>query len=174
MEYDSDEDTEDGTWEHKARLAEMAKTQADAEKQTAVMEEGRGHHIGDFLPPEELKKFMNKYKALRNSSAAVEESAFQENKLAGDNKGFKLLQKMGWSEGQGLGASAQGIVNPIGKSGSGGDRVGLGANAGEADEDDDEFDTYRSTVNSGHPHQGHPEPPQLRAHAEAERVGAQL
>ena len=42
----------------------MAKTQADAEKQTAVMEEGRGHHIGDFLPPEELKKFMNKYKVL--------------------------------------------------------------------------------------------------------------
>ena len=53
--------------------------------------------------------------ALRNSSAAVEESAFQENKLANDNKGFKLLQKMGWNEGQGLGASAQGIVNPIGK-----------------------------------------------------------
>ena len=42
----------------------MAKTQADAKKQTAVMEEGRGHHIGDFLPPEELKKFMNKYKVL--------------------------------------------------------------------------------------------------------------
>merc|ERR1739838_58726 len=62
LEYDSDEDTEEGTWEHKARLAEMAKTHADAEKQTAIMEEGRGHHIGDFLPPEELKKFMNKYK----------------------------------------------------------------------------------------------------------------
>ena len=45
----------------------------------------------------------------------MEESAFQENKLANDNKGFKLLQKMGWNEGQGLGASAQGIVNPIGK-----------------------------------------------------------
>ena len=42
----------------------MAKTHADAEKQTAIMEEGRGHHIGDFLPPEELKKFMNKYKVL--------------------------------------------------------------------------------------------------------------
>ena len=40
----------------------MAKTQSEAEKQTAVMDEGRGHHIGDFLPPEELNKFMNKYK----------------------------------------------------------------------------------------------------------------
>ena len=45
-----------------ARLAEMAKTHAEAEKQTAVLEDGRGHHIGDFLPPEELNKFMNKYK----------------------------------------------------------------------------------------------------------------
>ena len=53
---------------------------------------------------------------LRNSSAALEtENAFQENKLNTENKGFKLLQKMGWSEGQGLGASSQGIVNPIGK-----------------------------------------------------------
>ena len=43
------------------RLAEMAKTQADAEKQTAAVNEGK-HHIGDFLPPEELNKFMNKYK----------------------------------------------------------------------------------------------------------------
>ena len=39
----------------------MAKTKADAEKQTAAMEGGK-HHIGDFLPPEELNKFMNKYK----------------------------------------------------------------------------------------------------------------
>ena len=41
----------------------MAKTQANAEKQTAAIEGGK-HHIGDFLPPEELNKFMNKYKVL--------------------------------------------------------------------------------------------------------------
>ena len=38
----------------------MAKTEQDAVKMTGEAE-GK-HHIGDFLPPEELNKFMNKYK----------------------------------------------------------------------------------------------------------------
>ena len=41
---------------------EMEKTAVDAAKATSVMDEGGKHHIGDFLPPEELSKFMNKYK----------------------------------------------------------------------------------------------------------------
>lgn len=40
----------------------MAKTQAEASKLTKDAEDGGKHHIGDFLPPEELAKFMNKYK----------------------------------------------------------------------------------------------------------------
>lgn len=57
-EYDSDEDTEGGTWEHKARKIEMEKTATDAEKLT---QHGAGkHHIGDFLPPDELKRFLSK------------------------------------------------------------------------------------------------------------------
>jgi splicing factor 4 len=47
-----------GTWEHKARKAEMEKTANEAMKLTE-MAQGR-HHIGDFLPPEELTKFMAK------------------------------------------------------------------------------------------------------------------
>jgi len=59
-EYDSDEETEGGTWEHRARMAEMAKTEQEAMKMT---EDAEGkHHIGDFLPSGELDKFMNKYK----------------------------------------------------------------------------------------------------------------
>lgn len=43
-EYDSDEETEGGTWEHKRRLAEMEKTKEFAEQLT---ERGRGkHHLG--------------------------------------------------------------------------------------------------------------------------------
>ncbi len=43
----------------------------------------------------------------------MDESAYQDFKIAQDNVGFKLLQKMGWSQGQGLGAESQGIVDPI-------------------------------------------------------------
>ena len=40
----------------------MEKTAQTAVKSTSLLEEGGKHHIGDFLPPEELSKFMNKYK----------------------------------------------------------------------------------------------------------------
>ena len=42
-------------------MMEMAKTQAEADKANNAFAAG-GHHIGDFLPPEELNKFLNKYK----------------------------------------------------------------------------------------------------------------
>lgn len=56
--YDSDEDTEGGTWEHKLRQQEMVATQLWADELT---EQSKGkHHIGDFLPPDELERFMEK------------------------------------------------------------------------------------------------------------------
>lgn len=58
-EYDSDEEVDDGgTWEHKQRIKEMEKTRDWAQELT---KKAKGkHHIGDFLPPEELAKFMEK------------------------------------------------------------------------------------------------------------------
>ncbi|XP_023619751.1 SURP and G-patch domain-containing protein 1 isoform X1 [Myotis lucifugus] len=63
--YDSDEevDSELGTWEHQLRRMEMDKTREWAEQLTKM---GRGKHfIGDFLPPDELEKFMETFKALK-------------------------------------------------------------------------------------------------------------
>lgn len=63
FEYDSDEDTEGGTWEHKARTKEMEKTREKARELTE-MNKGK-HHIGDFLPPEELDKFVETVSAVK-------------------------------------------------------------------------------------------------------------
>lgn len=40
-------------------------------------------------------------------------SDYKEHKLEESNIGFKLLQKAGWEEGQGLGEKADGITAPI-------------------------------------------------------------
>lgn len=47
------------------------------------------HHIGDFLPPEELKKFMEKYDSkLNNREPDI--SDYKEYKLKEDNIGKKI------------------------------------------------------------------------------------
>jgi len=143
-EYDSDEDTEGGTWEHKARKLEMSKTLDKSTKQT---EAGKGmHHIGDFLPPEELTKFMNKFKALQNGEE-YDDSDYVENKITNENLGFKMLERMGWSEGKGLGQEGAGITTPVGKSGTGADKKGLGVSeVHNLEAGDDEFEAYRKRM----------------------------
>lgn len=83
-EYDSDEDVQGGTWEHKLRNAEM---EATAVWSDALTKQAEGkHHIGDFLPPEELKKFMEKYESQQNNREP-DLSDYREYKLREDNKG---------------------------------------------------------------------------------------
>lgn len=72
------------------------------------------HHIGDFLPPEELKRFIEKSSAVKEGRQP-NLSDYKEFKLKEDNIGFKMLQKLGWSEGQGLGSNSSGIVEPVNK-----------------------------------------------------------
>ncbi|XP_053611590.1 arginine-glutamic acid dipeptide repeats protein-like [Plodia interpunctella] len=143
-EYDSDEDTSDGTWEHKLRAKEMTATERWA---TELTKQAAGkHHIGDFLPPEELKKFMEKYSAVK-SGKEPDLSDYKEFKLKEDNVGFKMLQKLGWNEGQGLGAEGTGIVEPINKAQQPLSTLGLGADAADGvAADDDEFDAYRKRM----------------------------
>ena len=42
-------------------------------------------------------------------------SDYKEHKITEDNVGFKMLQKAGWTEGAGLGATGEGITAPINK-----------------------------------------------------------
>jgi splicing factor 4 len=49
------------------------------------------------------------------------------NAIRADNIGHKLLSKMGWVEGQGVGAASNGMTAPIQAGGMKGDNRGLGA-----------------------------------------------
>ncbi|XP_030763681.1 bromodomain-containing protein 4 isoform X2 [Sitophilus oryzae] len=142
-EYDSDEETEGGTWEHKLREKEMQATEIWATELTKQAE-GK-HHIGDFLPPEELKRFLEKSSAVKEGRQP-NFSDYKEFKIKEDNIGFKMLQKLGWTEGEGLGQNSAGIVEPINKGAPRENTQGLGLNIGEATEDEDEYESYRKRM----------------------------
>lgn len=143
-EYDSDEEIDGGTWEHKKRKTEMQKTLRKAESLT---EQARGkHHMADFLPPEELARFQEKVKAIKEGRIA-DLSDYAEFKLKDDNIGYKLLQKAGWQEGKGLGSEGKGIKEPINKGSTSFDNSGVGATkVQEVAKDDTEFDVYRKRM----------------------------
>ncbi|CAF1595622.1 unnamed protein product, partial [Didymodactylos carnosus] len=146
-EYDSDEEVQqegNGTWEHQVRGAEMEITREWAVKLTDM---ARGkHHIGDFLPPDELEKFMETYSALKEGRTP-DLSDYKEFKIQAENIGYQLLEKLGWSEGKGLGKHEDGIVvpvnkgiTPVGNSGLGQDRPS------ELARTDDEYQMYRKRM----------------------------
>ncbi|CAI8030530.1 SURP and G-patch domain-containing protein 1 [Geodia barretti] len=143
-EYDSDEEVEEGTWEHKARIKEMKLTE---DKATELTEMGKGkHHIGDFLPPEEMEKFVETVVAVKEDRDP-DFSDYKEHKLTEENIGFKLLQKAGWDEGAGLGAQKQGITAPVNKGKQSFDQSGLGVvKPAEVKKSDSEFDLYRKRM----------------------------
>lgn len=78
-----------------------------------LTKKGKGKHfIGDFLPKEELDKFLGKVKAVKEGGEFVYED-YVEHKLTEENIGYKMLQKAGWEEGKGLGSEGEGIKAPI-------------------------------------------------------------
>ncbi|XP_075063798.1 SURP and G-patch domain-containing protein 1 [Mixophyes fleayi] len=145
-DYDSDEevDNEMGTWEHQLRQMEMEKTREWAEQLTEM---GRGKHfIGDFLPPDELDKFMETFKALKEGREP-DYSEYKEFKLTVENIGYQMLMKMGWKEGDGLGSDGQGIKNPVHKGSMAVDGAGFGIDRpAELSKNDDEYEAFRKRM----------------------------
>jgi splicing factor 4 len=145
-EYDSDEETDQqtGTWEHRLRTAEMDITREWAVKLTE-MAEGK-HHIGDFIPAHELEKFMKTYSALKQGQT-LDVSDYRDFKIQAENIGYRLLEKFGWKEGQGLGKNSQGIINPVNKGATPVHHAGLGQDRpSDLDRNDDEFQMYRKRM----------------------------
>ncbi|XP_051893706.1 SURP and G-patch domain-containing protein 1 [Pristis pectinata] len=145
-EYDSDEeiDGDAGTWEHRLRHMEMEKTREWAEQLTEM---GRGKHfIGDFLPPDELEKFMETFKALKEGREP-DYSDYKDFKITVENIGYQMLMKMGWKEGDGLGSEGQGIKAPVPRGTTAVDGAGFGIDRpAELNKDDDEYEAFRKRM----------------------------
>ncbi|KAL7258340.1 hypothetical protein ACSBR1_004461 [Camellia fascicularis] len=115
----------------------------------------KGHHMGDYIPQEELEKFL----ATCNDAAArkaARESA-ERAKIQSDNVGHKLLSKMGWKEGEGLGSSKSGIADPIMAGNVKLNNLGVGAHQpGEVTPEDDIYEQYKKRMMLGYRYRPNP------------------
>ncbi|KVH96628.1 G-patch domain-containing protein, partial [Cynara cardunculus var. scolymus] len=115
----------------------------------------RGHHMGDYIPQEELEKFMANCNDVAAQKAAKE--AAERARIQADNVGHRLLSKMGWREGEGLGSSRSGIADPIMAGNVKKDNLGVGASQpGEVTPDDDIYEQYKKRMMLGYRHRPNP------------------
>lgn len=141
---------EDGTWEHRKRAKEMLATAMKSDA-SALLSSSK-HHISDFLPKDELDKFLKKSKG----EVLIDEGPNADKKIDGSNIGFQMLERGGWAEGKGLGSTSSStssgvssIVNPISATQSTSGLTGAGVGVKpehEVAEGDDEFDSYRKRM----------------------------
>jgi len=115
----------------------------------------KGHHMGDYIPQEELEKFL----AACNDAAAQKaaKEAAERAKIQADNVGHRLLSKMGWKEGEGLGSSKSGIADPIMAGNVKIDNLGVGAhNPGDVTPEDDIYEQYKKRMMLGYRYRPNP------------------
>eukprot|EP00249_Psilotum_nudum_P020224 c27609_g1_i3 orf=448-1818(+) len=109
----------------------------------------KGHHMGDYIPQEELEKFLAKCNdaVARKSAIAAAERA----KIQADNVGHKLLSKMGWKEGEGLGSGKSGRADPVQAGAVKLNNLGVGAEQpGEVTPEDDIYEQYKKRMMLGY------------------------
>eukprot|EP01038_Epipyxis_sp_PR26KG_P005008 gene5008-6994_t len=158
-----------GTWEHRKRAKEMLETAEKNLLLTLSASNGgsSSRHISDYLPKDVLESFLkhadNVKKGIKSNN---NDNNNDTNKITENNIGFQLLKKSGWNEGDGLGLSNNGIINPIQSSSSTSlsfthnnnnndnliiqssvDSGGIGVKpTHEVEADDDAFDSYRKRM----------------------------
>ncbi|XP_057450740.1 SURP and G-patch domain-containing protein 1-like protein [Lotus japonicus] len=121
----------------------------------ASLQGKKGHHMDDFIPPEELNKFLASCNDAAAQKAALE--AAERAKIQADNVGHKLLSKMGWKEGEGLGGSRKGISDPIMAGNIKKNNLGVGAHEpGEVTAEDDIYEQYKKRMMLGYRHRPNP------------------
>uniref|UniRef100_A0A0C9RQF4 TSA: Wollemia nobilis Ref_Wollemi_Transcript_2279_1969 transcribed RNA sequence n=1 Tax=Wollemia nobilis TaxID=56998 RepID=A0A0C9RQF4_9CONI len=115
----------------------------------------KGHHMGDYIPTEELERFL----AACNDAAALKankESA-ERAKIQADNVGHRLLSKMGWKEGEGLGSGKTGRADPVEAGNVKLNNLGVGAShPGEVTAEDDIYEQYKKRMMLGYRYRPNP------------------
>ncbi|PON96517.1 G-patch domain containing protein [Trema orientale] len=115
----------------------------------------KGHHMGDYIPLEELEKFMASCNDAASQKSAKENA--EKARIQADNVGHKLLSKMGWKEGEGLGSSRSGIATPIMAGDVKTNNLGVGAhNPGEVTPEDDIYEQYKKRMMLGYRYRPNP------------------
>ncbi|KAJ7949135.1 SURP and G-patch domain-containing protein 1-like protein [Quillaja saponaria] len=115
----------------------------------------KGHHMGDYIPQEELEKFLASCNDAAAQKAAKE--AAERAKIQADNVGHKLLSKMGWKEGEVLGSSRKGIADPIMAGNVKMNNLGVGAEQpGEVTPEDDIYEQYKKRMMLGYRYRPNP------------------
>jgi len=101
-----------GTWEHRRRALEMVQTAELAETINSLHKEKT--NVTSCIPLSVLEAFERSSAAVKAGKEPIEDVLGKQGPaLDKANKGYKMLMKAGWKEGEGLGAEAEGITAPI-------------------------------------------------------------
>ncbi|WOK92585.1 hypothetical protein Cni_G01276 [Canna indica] len=115
----------------------------------------KGHHMGDFIPQEELEKFLSSCNDVTAQKSVKEAS--EKAKIQADNIGHRLLSKMGWREGEGLGSDKRGRADPVMAGEVKKDHLGVGAHKpGEVTAEDDIYEQYKKRMMLGYRYRPNP------------------
>ncbi|ERN17560.1 hypothetical protein AMTR_s00059p00129260 [Amborella trichopoda] len=115
----------------------------------------KGHHMGDYIPQEELEKFLSACNDAAAQKAAKE--AAEKAKIQADNVGHRLLSKMGWREGEGLGSHKSGRADPVMAGNVKLNNLGVGAEQpGEVTPEDDIYEQYKKRMMLGYRYRPNP------------------
>ena len=138
---------------------EKRDTRYDRANQMSIFNGGSSHHIGHYLPENELNKFNH----LINKSRTNYHHDDNDKKLTHKNRGHALLKRMGWNEGQGLGRNKQGNRIPVSsiihkkETNSGiGSNDTKGKKPWDPTPGDDAFDLYKKKMMLSYRHRPNP------------------
>jgi len=147
------ENIKKSTTEYDALQAERKQNAVNEYATGSMMENGDGtgaHHFEHYIPQSALAKFQAAAtgKPAEAAAPAIDMS----------NKGAQMMAKMGFTQGQGLGASGTGMVNPVdaGRGNAMGLGVGVAQETWEPNQGDDAFTLYRKRMMLGYKHRPNP------------------